>query len=53
MLYEATLISSSSGNGLEKVWMQTGGKDGKHTEHLGFILTELQFMQRAYPGSEW
>jgi ring-1,2-phenylacetyl-CoA epoxidase subunit PaaC len=36
-----------------KVFMQTGGKEGKHTEHLGFILAELQFMQRAYPGCEW
>lgn len=37
----------------EKVFMQTGGKDGKHTEHLGYILTELQYMQRAYPNCEW
>jgi ring-1,2-phenylacetyl-CoA epoxidase subunit PaaC len=36
-----------------KVFMQTGGKEGRHTEHLGYILAELQFMQRAYPGSEW
>jgi ring-1,2-phenylacetyl-CoA epoxidase subunit PaaC len=34
-------------------WMQTGGKDGKHTEHLGFLLAEMQFLQRAYPGVEW
>jgi ring-1,2-phenylacetyl-CoA epoxidase subunit PaaC len=34
-------------------WSQNGGKDGMHTEHLGFILAELQFMQRAYPGNEW
>lgn len=34
-------------------WMQTGGKEGRHTEHLGYILTELQFLQRAYPGCEW
>jgi ring-1,2-phenylacetyl-CoA epoxidase subunit PaaC len=34
-------------------WMQTGGKNGRHTEHLGFILAEMQFMQRAYPGLEW
>lgn len=34
-------------------WSQTGGKDGIHTEHLGLILAELQFMQRAYPGNEW
>lgn len=34
-------------------WMHTGGKSGTHTEHLGFILAELQFMQRAYPNMEW
>jgi ring-1,2-phenylacetyl-CoA epoxidase subunit PaaC len=34
-------------------WMQKGGKQGTHTEHLGFILAEMQFLQRAYPGSEW
>ncbi len=34
-------------------WMQQGGKNGSHSEHLGYILTELQFMQRAYPGMEW
>lgn len=34
-------------------WMQEGGKDGRHTEHLGYILAELQFMQRAYPNMEW
>ncbi|HVS96191.1 MAG TPA: 1,2-phenylacetyl-CoA epoxidase subunit PaaC [Puia sp.] len=35
------------------VWMQTGGKQGKHTEHLGYLLAEMQFLQRAYPGCEW
>ncbi len=29
------------------------GKEGKHTEHLGYILAEMQFLQRAYPGCEW
>ncbi|RTL58315.1 MAG: phenylacetate-CoA oxygenase subunit PaaI [Sphingobacteriales bacterium] len=37
----------------EKVYMHTGGKEGKHTEHLGYILTELQYIQRTYPDSEW
>jgi ring-1,2-phenylacetyl-CoA epoxidase subunit PaaC len=37
----------------EKIFMQSGGKEGKHTEHLGYILTELQYMQRTYPGCEW
>jgi len=36
-----------------EVFQQMGGKEGKHTEHLGYILAELQFMQRVYPGSEW
>ena len=34
-------------------WMQKGGKDGQHTEHLGFILAEMQHIQRAYPGNIW
>ncbi len=34
-------------------FMHSGGKTGAHTEHLGFILAELQYMQRAYPGCEW
>lgn len=34
-------------------FMQTGGKEGRHTENLGYILTELQYMQRAYPNCEW
>ncbi len=37
----------------QATWMQQGGKDGRHSEHLGYILAELQFMQRAYPGMEW
>jgi ring-1,2-phenylacetyl-CoA epoxidase subunit PaaC len=37
----------------EKVFMQTGGKEGRHTEHMGYILTELQYLQRTYPGCEW
>jgi ring-1,2-phenylacetyl-CoA epoxidase subunit PaaC len=37
----------------ENIFMQTGGKQGKHTEHLGYILTELQYLQRTYPGAEW
>jgi len=30
-----------------------GGRDGKHTEHLGFLLAEMQFLQRTYPGQQW
>lgn len=34
-------------------WFQTGGKKGVHSEHLGFILADLQYYQRAYPDSVW
>lgn len=34
-------------------WMQQGGKEGHHSEHLGYILAELQFLQRAYPNQNW
>jgi ring-1,2-phenylacetyl-CoA epoxidase subunit PaaC len=34
-------------------WMQTGGRAGRHSEHLGHILAELQFLQRAYPDARW
>jgi len=34
-------------------WTQQGGKEGKHTEHLGYLLTEMQYMQRTYPNAQW
>ena len=49
VLEEATLEYPENKN----IWMHTGGKNGIHTEHLGFILAEMQFLQRAYPGCEW
>jgi ring-1,2-phenylacetyl-CoA epoxidase subunit PaaC len=30
-----------------------GGKQGVHTEHLGHLLAEMQFLQRAYPDAQW
>ncbi len=35
------------------VAMQSGGKEGLHTEHMGFILAEMQYLQRTYPGATW
>ena len=32
---------------------QRGGRQGRHTEYLGHLLTEMQFLQRAYPGARW
>jgi ring-1,2-phenylacetyl-CoA epoxidase subunit PaaC len=37
----------------ENVFMQTGGKKGIHTEHFGYMLSEMQYLQRVYPGAEW
>jgi ring-1,2-phenylacetyl-CoA epoxidase subunit PaaC len=34
-------------------WMQSGGKTGQHSEHLGYILADMQFLQRAYPSANW
>lgn len=34
-------------------WKHEGGRKGMHSEHLGYILTEMQFIQRAYPNMEW
>jgi len=34
-------------------WMQQGGKEGYHTEYLGYILAEMQFLPRAYPDATW
>jgi len=54
ILKEATLLSPSFGGGQgEAIFMHTGGKQGIHTEHMGFILAEMQYLQRMYPGAEW
>ena len=34
-------------------YMQTGSKKGIHTEHLGHLLSEMQYLQRAYPDAKW
>lgn len=47
ILDEATLTVPTG------TWMQQGGKEGLHSEHLGYILAEMQYMQRTYPGMEW
>lgn len=47
-LHEATLVVPKDG-----LYMQTGGKEGVHTEHLGYILSDLQYLQRTYPDAKW
>jgi ring-1,2-phenylacetyl-CoA epoxidase subunit PaaC len=37
----------------ENDWMQQGGRAGRHSEHLGHLLSELQSLQRTFPGATW
>lgn len=54
ILKEATLIFTDLKDGGEtEIFMQSGGKQGVHSEYMGFILAELQYLQRAYPNSQW
>lgn len=48
VLSDATLWVSEINN-----FMRTGSRKGIHTEHLGFILAEMQFLPRAYPDAQW
>ncbi len=47
LLAKATLKKPEDG------WMDSGGKQGHHSEHLGYMLTEMQSLQRTYPGASW
>jgi ring-1,2-phenylacetyl-CoA epoxidase subunit PaaC len=47
VMSEATLALPKSD------WMQQGGRFGRHSEHLGHLLSELQSMQRTFPGAAW
>lgn len=47
LLEEATLAVP------ESKYFQKGGKSGIHTEHLGYLLADMQYMQRAYPNMKW
>jgi ring-1,2-phenylacetyl-CoA epoxidase subunit PaaC len=47
VLAEATLTAPTAGG------FQRGGRDGRHSEHLGHLLSELQVLQRTYPGAKW
>lgn len=37
----------------QATWFQSGGKTGVHSENLGLLLTDLQYLQRTYPGASW
>jgi ring-1,2-phenylacetyl-CoA epoxidase subunit PaaC len=55
-VYYATvskILNESTLKAPESKWFQKGGKEGIHTEHLGYLLSHLQYMQRTYPNMEW
>ncbi len=47
VLDEATLEMPEIGHAM------SGGRQGLHSEQLGYLLAEMQFLQRAYPGVSW
>lgn len=47
ILEEAKLVTP------ETKWFQKGGKSGVHTEHMGYILSDMQYMQRTFPNMTW
>ncbi|HEX6315756.1 MAG TPA: Phenylacetic acid catabolic protein, partial [Gemmatimonadaceae bacterium] len=47
VLETATLTTPDDG------FMQRGGREGRHTEHLGHLLAEMQIVARSFPGAEW
>jgi ring-1,2-phenylacetyl-CoA epoxidase subunit PaaC len=47
------LLEESSLEIPESKYFQKGGKQGIHTEHFGYLLSDLQYMQRTYPNMEW
>ncbi|MFK3981577.1 1,2-phenylacetyl-CoA epoxidase subunit PaaC [Micromonospora sp. NPDC050397] len=47
VLTEATLVRPADG------WAPTGGRAGVHTEHLSYLLAEMQVLHRAHPGARW
>jgi ring-1,2-phenylacetyl-CoA epoxidase subunit PaaC len=47
ILINATLDKPEDG------WMASGGKAGRHTEHFGYLLAEMQYLQRSHPGASW
>ena len=51
-LAEATLAEATLAVPDSK-FVQRGGKRGRHTEHLGYLLAEMQHLQRTYPNANW
>jgi ring-1,2-phenylacetyl-CoA epoxidase subunit PaaC len=48
VLDEATLTLPN-----DEQYMFSGARKGRHTEHLGYLLAQMQFLRRSYPDAEW
>ena len=48
VLKEATLTMPDP-----SAWQMQGSRTNRHTEHIGYIIAELQYVTRAYPGNKW
>ncbi len=51
--YLKGVFADATLNAPESAAVRKGGKQGLHSEHLGYILADMQFLQRAYPGATW
>jgi ring-1,2-phenylacetyl-CoA epoxidase subunit PaaC len=47
-IFEEATLSLPTNN-----WQMKGGRTGSHTEHMGYLLAEMQYMQRSYPNMQW
>lgn len=47
-VFEAATLSLPKNN-----WKFQGGREGRHSEHMGYLLADMQYMQRTYPNMEW
>lgn len=47
------ILRQATINRPEQSWTVGGSREGKHSEHLGYLLAEMQFLQRAYPNATW
>lgn len=48
-----TLLATATLSIPEDQWMDSGGRQGRHTEHFGYLLAEMQYLQRSFPGASW
>jgi len=48
-----SILSDATLKRPEDTWSVRGSREGKHSEHLGFLLAEMQFLPRAYPDAKW